>query len=55
MVTILFFIINPQSVISGELDASVNEVGELTLDWEFEDSIEEGAILVESEDKCDLI
>ena len=27
LVTILFFIINPQSVISGELDASVNEVG----------------------------
>ena len=46
---ILFFIINPQSVVSGEIEASVNEVGELTLDWEFEDSIEEGAILVESE------
>ena len=55
LITILFFIINPQSVVSGEIDASVNEVGELTLDWEFEYSIEEGAILVESESELLII
>ncbi len=49
LVTILFFIIYPQSVVSGEIDASVNEVGKLTLDWKINESIEEGAILIESE------
>ena len=39
----------PQSVVSGEIEASVNEVGELTLDWKINESIEEGAILIESE------
>ena len=44
--TILFFIINPQSVVSGEIEASVNEVGELTIDWEFDDSKESGILLI---------
>ena len=55
LITVLFFIINPQSVVSGEIEASVNEVGELTLDWSFEDSVEEGAILVESESELVII
>ena len=55
MLTILFFIIYPQSVVSGEIDASVNEVGELTIDWEINESIDEGAILVESESELLII
>ena len=55
LVTILFFIINPQSVVSGEIDASVNESGELTIDWEFNDSIESGIIFIESESELFLI
>ena len=55
LVTILFFIINPQSVVSGEIDASVNESGELTIDWEFNDSIESGIIFIESESEIFLI
>ncbi len=55
LLTILFFIIYPQSVVSGEIDASVNEVGELTIDWEINESIEEGAILVESESELLII
>ena len=49
LATIVFFILNPQSVVSGEIEASFNKAGELIIDWEFEDSIEEGAILIESE------
>ena len=49
LVTIIFLIMYPQSVVSGEIEASVNEVGELTLDWKINESIEEGAILIESE------
>ncbi len=55
LVTILFFIIYPQSVVSGEIDASVNEVGKLTLDWKINESIEEGAILIESESELLII
>ena len=55
LLTILFFIIYPQSVVSGEIDASVDEVGELTIDWEINESIEEGAILVESESELLII
>jgi len=55
LATILFFIINPQSVVSGEIDASVNEEGELTIDWEFDDSIESGILLIESESEIFLI
>ena len=55
LVTILFFIIYPQSVVSGEIDASVNEVGKLTLDWKIYESIEEGAILIESESELLII
>ena len=55
LLTILFFIIYPQSVVSGEIDASVNEVGELTIDWEINESIDEGAILVESESQLLII
>ncbi|MDA9712834.1 translation initiation factor IF-2 N-terminal domain-containing protein [Acidimicrobiaceae bacterium] len=55
LLTILFFIIYPQSVVSGEIDASVNEVGELSLDWEINESIDEGAILVESESQLLII
>ncbi len=54
-ITILFFIIYPQSVVSGEIDASVDEVGELTIDWEIYESIEEGAVLVESESELLII
>ena len=52
---IIIFIINPQSVVSGEIEASVNEVGELTIDWEFDDSIESGILLIESESEIFLI
>ncbi len=55
LLTILFFIIYPQSVVSGEIVASVNEVGELTIDWEINESIEEGAILVESKSELLII
>ena len=55
LLTILFFIIYPQSVVSGEIDASVDEVGELTIDWEINESIDEGAILVESESELLII
>ena len=55
LITILFLIINPQSVESGEIDASVNESGELTIDWEFNDSIESGIIFIESESELFLI
>ena len=55
LITILFLIINPQSVESGEIDASVNELGELTIDWEFNDSIESGIIFIESESEIFLI
>ena len=55
LITILFFIIYPQSVVSGEIDASVNESGELTIDWEFNDSIESGIIFIESESELFLI
>ena len=40
---------------SGEIDASVNESGELTIDWEFNDSIESGIIFIESESEIFLI
>ena len=55
LVTILFFIIYPETVVSGEIDASVNEVGKLTINWEINESIEEGAILVESESELLII
>ena len=55
LITVLFFIINPQSVLSGEVNASVNELGELTLDWSFESTIDEGVILVESESELLII
>ncbi len=55
LLTILFFIIYPQSVVSGEIDASVNEVGKLTLDWKINESIEEGAILIESESELLIV
>ena len=49
LITVLFFIINPQSVVSGEVNASVNELGELTLDWKFDDSIESGTLVIETD------
>ena len=55
LATIVFFIFNPQSVVSGEIEASFNKAGELIIDWEFEDSIEEGAILIESESELLII
>ena len=55
LVTIIFLIMYPQSVVSGEIEASVNEVGELTLDWKINESIEEGAILIESESELLII
>ena len=55
LATIVFFIFNPRSVVSGEIEASFNKVGELIIDWEFEDSIEEGAILIESESELLII
>ena len=55
LVTIIFLIMYPQSVVSGEIEASVNEVGELTIDWKINESIEEGAILIESESELLII
>ena len=55
LITVLFFIINPQSVVSGEVNASVNELGELTLDWKFDDSIESGTLLIETDSELFLI
>ena len=55
LATIVYFILNPQSVVSGEIEASFNKAGELIIDWEFEDSIEEGAILIESESELLII
>ena len=55
LVTIIFLIMYPQSVVSGEIEASVNEVGELTLDWKINESIEDGAILIESESELLII
>ena len=54
-ITVLFFIIMPQPVLSGEIDASVNELGELTLDWEFDDSVESAILLIETESELFLI
>ena len=55
LLTILFSIINPQSVLSGEVDASLNELGELTLDWEFDDSVESAILLIETDSELFLI
>ncbi len=55
LITVLFSILNPQSVLSGELDASVNELGELTLDWEFDDSVESAILLIETDSELFLI
>ena len=55
LITVLFFIINPQSVVSGEVNASVNELGELTLDWKFDDSIESGTLVIETDSELFLI
>ena len=49
LLTILFFIINPQNATSGEIYASVDEQGEVSVEWKFEDTVEEGVILMESE------
>ena len=49
LLTILFFIITPQNATSGEIYASVDEQGEVSVEWKFEDTVEEGVILMESE------
>ncbi len=55
LLTILFTIINPQSVMSGEVNASVNELGELTLDWEFDNSAESAILVIETDSELFLI
>ena len=42
LLTILFFIITPQNATSGEIYASVDEQGEVSVEWKFEDTVEEG-------------
>ena len=49
LLTMLFFIITPQNTTSGEIYASVDEKGEVSVEWKFEDSVEEGAIVMDSE------
>ena len=49
LLTMLFFIITPQNKTSGEVYASVDEKGEVSVEWKFEDSVEEGAIVMDSE------
>ncbi|MFL2674175.1 MAG: translation initiation factor IF-2 N-terminal domain-containing protein, partial [Candidatus Actinomarina sp.] len=55
ILTVIFTIMNSQTVASGQIYASVDEQGELTLDWSFESTVEEGVILVESESELLII
>ena len=55
LVTMLLFIVNPSSVMSGEVNASVNELGELTLDWEFDNSAESAILVIETDSELFLI
>ena len=51
----VFIVTNIQTAASGEIYGSVNQQGELTLDWSFESPVEEGVILVESESELLII
>ena len=55
ILTVIFTFMNSQTVASGQIYASVDEQGELTLDWSFESTVEEGVILVESESELLII
>ena len=51
----LYFIINSETALSGEVYASIDEQGELTLDWDFGESVDSGEILIETESELYLI
>ena len=51
----VFIVTNTQTAASGEIYGSVNQQGELTLDWSFESPVEEGVILVESESELLIV